>query len=70
MKDLKSRDGSTGRVARQGIAMGSGGIGGEGRVAGRSGARSDRRGSAVSMLGGMRVEAEGGLEDLRDWVLS
>ena len=65
VKNLKSRDGSIGRVARQGMAMGSGGTGGGGSVAGGSGARSDRYGSAVSKSG-ERAEAEDGLEDSRD----
>ena len=70
MKGLRSRDGSKGRVARLGIDIGSGGVGGEGRALGGSRARRDRYESAVSKSGEMPVETEGGLEDLRDWALS
>ena len=49
-----------GRVARQGIDIGSGGIGGEGRVGSGSGASSDRYGSAVVKSGDVGVEVEDG----------
>ena len=56
-----------GRVARVGIAIGSGGIGGNGRDGGRSGARNDKCGPAVLKSGEIRVEVEGTLEDRAAW---
>ncbi len=47
-----------GRVPRLGTAIGSPGIGGEGRVGGESGARTDITGAAVVKLVEVRLEVE------------
>lgn len=60
--------GGEGRVAEPVLGSGFGEIGGEGSADGRSGARSDRCGAAVSKSGERRADPEDGLEDRTDWV--
>lgn len=63
MKDLKSRDGWIGRVARVGLDNGSGGIGATGSPGGCSLVKTDICGAAVSTAGELCSEPEGDLED-------
>ena len=50
-------------MARQGIAIGSGGIGGEGRVGVGLDARNDGYGAAVVKSGGVWMDVEDGSRD-------
>lgn len=68
MKDLKSRDGCVGRLARRGLGSGSGGIDDEGSDGAGGGAWSDRLGGTGSKSGKLRAKAEGCLEDRTDGV--
>ena len=56
-----------GRVARVGIAIGSGGIGGKGRVGASCGASNDKGGPTVLKSCEIEVEVEGTLEDRAAW---
>lgn len=55
-----------GRVARQGISIGSGGTGGEGRFGAGPDARNERYGAAGVKLGGVWMDVEDGSRDRAD----
>ena len=69
MRYLKSGDGDSGRVARVGSAIGSGGIGGEGSDGEGSGDMERESGAAVMESDVIRFEAEDSLRDRAAGVL-
>ena len=68
MRYLKSGDGDLGRVARLGINIGSGGIGGSGSDGAGSGDMERACGAAVMESDDIRFEVEDSLRDRAAWV--